>query len=371
MIRFLFSAASKTIRHHQETYWVFVHVWMGSQPSKQTVTPAGNQVVSQHGPGVVIIEKCKSGKTSRASSFSLHFSEKGEKTNSHYNQDNVEHLKTIPLISENDVNGIKSELDLKGGNSGEKNVIKDENSLNNSGSRKTEEGQSIKQTLTSNEKINPTHGVDNQTKSEKSRKMEEADLQNREVEKLGDDSTKEKEKPKELTAERIEEIKQETYKKLRKALGVVSNMNAYIGEDGRFVQALKVAAFEIQKYNFALKNASLSEFKKSKKEMGLIWAENGGVESVIDVVLYCMKKGIYDEDSKLIPAIWNPLINLTIALLNFSDMNPELTHHMANHPHYLEAITDYLLAQREAFLAGELRVSYSCCPAQYIHRGKN
>lgn len=154
-----------------------------------------------------------------------------------------------------------------------------------------------------------------------------------------------------LTAEQIEEKKTQTFKALKKDLDILSDIDGHLNEKGTFDKDFKNATFNLQSHHFALKKASLDIDNQFKVELGDVFVELGGVKIVCDVVVYCQKKGYYNEENKLIQGVSMPLINCLIILLNFTDANARHCHLLVEHaeflPQILEALQRLLLSHLE------------------------
>lgn len=154
-----------------------------------------------------------------------------------------------------------------------------------------------------------------------------------------------------LTAEQIEEKKTQTFKALKKDLDILSDIDGHLNEKGTFDKDFKNATFNLQSHHFALKKASLDIDNQFKEELGDVFVELGGVKIVCDVVVYCQKKGYYNEENKLIQGVSMPLINCLIILLNFTDANARHCHLLVEHaeflPQILEALQRLLLSHLE------------------------
>ncbi|KAK3083289.1 hypothetical protein FSP39_018644 [Pinctada imbricata] len=149
-------------------------------------------------------------------------------------------------------------------------------------------------------------------------------------------------------------MKEESLQKLRQSIAIVKDMNAHKDEKGVFKQNFKFAAFQIQKAHFAMKGVPLPEYYQYQREEGAVMTENNGIGSILDTIIYCMGKSYYDEDGKVISGIWNVLVNLTVAILNFTDMNPNFVHLVVEHPSYLDCVLDYLQTNRQQYLDNQL-----------------
>ncbi|XP_061166315.1 uncharacterized protein LOC133175222 [Saccostrea echinata] len=158
------------------------------------------------------------------------------------------------------------------------------------------------------------------------------------------------EKNKKLTEEEIQAIKTKTMKSIKTNLEILSDLEGHLNEKGTFNQAFKSATFQLQKCHFALSKTSLEINVAFKQEQGAVFVELGGVKTVCDVIVYCVRKGYYTEDSKLIQGIWIPLVNSAIVMINFTDINPNFAHLLVEHGEFLPQICEALQRLRESHL---------------------
>lgn len=165
-----------------------------------------------------------------------------------------------------------------------------------------------------------------------------------------------KEEHEAYTDQQIQAIKTKTLKSLETNLAILSDIEGHLTENGTFDGTLKKATFNLQKCHFALKKASLDIYNKFKTEQGSVIAELGGVKTICDVVVYCLRKGYYGETDKLIQSVWIPLVNSAIVLLNFTDSNPKFVHLLVEHTDFLPQVCETLQALRESHLEGNIRV---------------
>lgn len=159
-----------------------------------------------------------------------------------------------------------------------------------------------------------------------------------------------------MTAEEIEEKKTKTFKAVKKNLDILSDIDGHLNEKGTFDQDFKKATLNLQGLHFALKEASLDVSNQFKVELGDVFVELGGVKIVCDVVVYCQKKGFYNEENKLIQGVSMPLINCLITLMNFTDSNARHCHLLVEHGEFLPQILEALQSLTSSHLEDSMRV---------------
>lgn len=275
-------------------------------------------------------------------------------------------------ITENKVNSLmnKAEKPL------EENIKKDVNSAQDL-NKKDEKKILNTPNMSADSKAvdnSPGHDKDHQAPSEKVEKPTEmsatkstADQNKKQEDNSDAEETEEvsEKKKASMTAEEIEEKKTKTFKAVKKNLDILSDIDGHLNEKGTFDQDFKKATLNLQGHHFALKKASLDVYNQFKEELGDVFVELGGVKIVCDVVVYCQKKGYYNEENKLIQGVSMPMINCLITLLNFTDANARHCHLLVEHEEFLPQILKALQRLTSSHLEDNMRVCDRSCKFLY------
>lgn len=163
----------------------------------------------------------------------------------------------------------------------------------------------------------------------------------------------------------IEEKKTNTFKSLEKNLNILSDIKGHFNENGFFNEDFVQAAFDLQRHGFALHNASLEINHQFEIELGDVFVQFSGVKTACDVVVFCLNKGYFDKENKLIHEVSMPFISCLTTLLNFTDANPRHCHLLVEHEEFLPQILKALQRLASSHLEDNMRVCDRSCKFLY------
>lgn len=169
-----------------------------------------------------------------------------------------------------------------------------------------------------------------------------------------------------LMEKRIEKKKTMTFKSLEKAIYILSDINGHLDENGVFDDDLVKASFDLSRHDGVLKNESFEINRLFETELGDIFVQLGGVKTVCDLAVFCLKRGYYDEKNKLIEGIVNPFIKCLIKLQNFTDANPMHCHLLVDHGEFLPQILEALRGLTSSHLEDSMQEKADEILADYI-----
>lgn len=213
------------------------------------------------------------------------------------------------------------------------------------------------QTLSTDEDMLEKHSNMSSNKMTADRVLEESDLE--ETESMSEKSIL-------LTENEIEEMKTNTFKSLEKNLYILSDIIGHFNEKEFFDEDFVQAAYDLQRHSSALDHASLEINHQFEKELGDVFVQFSGVKTACDVVVFCLNKGYYDEENKLIDGVCKPLNSCLGTLLNFTDANARHCHLLVEHGEFLPQILKALQRLTSSHLEDNMRVCYRTCKFLYL-----
>lgn len=159
-----------------------------------------------------------------------------------------------------------------------------------------------------------------------------------------------------LTKKEIEAKKTNAFKSMEKHLKTLLDINGHLNMFGCFDEVFIESAFNLRNTIFALHDASLETTNMFKQEHGNMFVKLGGVKIVCDVVVFCQKVIICNEENERIRGLFRPLVICIDILLNFTDSNHKHSRLLLEHEEFFSQVVSVLQRPTDSFLDSDLQV---------------